>query len=181
MRLHDILLEMPAMVPQGMYPLEKSSVTDLEDATILGPSRYTLLFQDKNVRIVCPPHRPTDLYLFFDDTAIGVMSLARSRIEALTVPGWQVMNVFILPEYRNKKLGLMLYNYVLHHRKEAFASAAAMTPASRRVYTSLFKDPTVDVYAIVNKQRQEVVVGPDGISTEDPKDNNRAAFIAVAK
>lgn len=181
MRLHDILLEMPYMVPQEMYPLGKSSVTELEDATIHGLSRYTLLFQDKNVRIVCPPPNPNRLYLFVDDTAVGIMSLAQARIESLTVPAWQVVNVFILPEYRNKKLGLMMYNYVLHQRKEAFASAAAMTPASRRIYTSLIKDQTVDVYAIVNKQRQEVVNGPDGISTKDPNDNSRATFVAIAK
>ena len=66
-----------------------------------------------------------------------------------------------------------------------------MTPASRRIYSSLLKDPTVDVYALVYKSvgvgrggkfsREELHIGPDGVTTGDELLDNTSTFVAVAK
>jgi hypothetical protein len=75
----------------------------------------------------------------------------------------------------------MMYNHIIHGRGEAFASGAAMTPASRRVYTSLFRDPTVDAYALTGEGRVELSVGPDGVTTGDPAIDRRAVFVLTEK
>ena len=70
----------------------------------------------------------TYLYLYMNDVAVGKLHLVNGGNDIKKLVGtrvWQVMDVFVSPEFRNKRLGLMLYNFVLHHRKHAFGSAAA--------------------------------------------------------
>jgi hypothetical protein len=143
------------------------------------------------------------LFLFVKDVAVGMMHLVDSRLPKKLVgkKSWQVMNVYLKPEYRNQRLGLELYDYVLHHKKQAFASGAAMTPSSRRIYTSNLKNPSVDVYALIKGftsladmeamwdvgrdvepeyDRRELHVGPDGVTTGEPGLDRVAIFVMVA-
>jgi len=185
MKLQD-LKEMPAMVPQSVYPLDKQSIGALQSAT-QSSDKLKELSRDGDISIKINPERSNVLYVFVDDEAVGIMELTPSRVE-VDVRAWQVSNVFVSPEYRNRMLGIMLYNFVLHRRGEAFAAGAAMTPSSRRIYTSLFKDPTVDVYALVGKdrerkdrERKELEIAPEGVTTGDSVMDQSAVFVAVAK
>lgn len=180
MKLHDILNEMPQMVRQDVFPFAESSERNLRNFPKY-QSQAKKEAQHGEYQIVSLDH--DDLYLLHGNTAIGLMNLTPSRLKGLNVPTFQVMNVYITPEYQNKRLGLLLYNHVLRIRRHAFASGALMTPASRRVYTSFLKDPQIDVYALTRdeQQRLELHAGPEGVTTGNPETDNKAYFIMVAK
>ncbi len=188
MKLREILTEVPAMVN---YP--KMFIGQAEDdlATVRIDQLKTE-HQEGNVRIASYGSFGA-LYLIVDDVAIGLMALHKNHniSDALSKKAWQVTNVYLLPEHRNKRYGLMLYHHVLFNRNEAFAAGAAMTPDSRRVYTSMWRDPKIDVFAYTfptmrerqdnTPVRRELRIGPEGVSTGDDDVDHTAVFIAVAK
>lgn len=185
MRIHEILTEVPYMVPQKQYaPVESDALRTLKNASSR-PDAYRTEYEEGDTRIAS--RRDDELVLFIGDLAVGMMHLTNAHAgEQLDRETWQVMNVYVLPEHRNKKLGLMMYQHVLHHRKEAFAAGAAMTPSSRRVYDSLWKDPTVDVYALhVDNEGEykklDLKIGPDGVTTGDRQIDKESLFVAIAK
>lgn len=198
------------MVPQEHYPFD--TARELQYVTKNPPPGMKEEYRSGKIRIMSEDY--TTLYMFMDDVAIGKLHLvnAGNDIKKLIgTRGWQVMDVFISEKFRNQRLGLVLYNFVLHHRKHAFTSAAAMTPASRRVYGSFLKDPKVDVYALVAPEdqpasdtfgpddgyrghrshplqadpkdliRHELHLGPDGITTGDADLDSDSMFVMVAK
>jgi len=185
MKLHDILIEAPFMVKQSGYPADFQHAA--ERAVALA-NQYTSYYQEKyrdgDVSFGEDPSGNM-IIVYVDDEAIGMMHLERSRLsKVIGTPSHQVMNVWIKREHRNKGIGLKLYNYVLRQRKEGFASACYMTPASRRLYTSLLGDPSVDVYALLHNkdgtyQRQELNKRTRGLTTGSAVDDARATFVMV--
>jgi len=187
MELTELVTEAPLMVKQGGYPpfFKKDAMNSISRAAMNPALKET--YRDGDVVFKENPSNPNNIYVFFGDEPIGVMNLAQSKAITHTIgkPAYQVMNVFILPEYRNKGIGIKLYNYVLHQRDEAFASGAAMTPASRRIYTSLLGDPSVDVYALKfnrpgDYERIELNKRTRGLTTGKTKLDNSVTFVATA-
>jgi len=187
MRTYEILTEVPIMVSQEKYPFETESIRLLQQAT-MRPDAHRTEYEKGDLRIASS--RDEILFVFIKDTAVGVIELTgvSENIEDLIGrQAWQALNAYVLPEHRNKKLGVMLYQHVLHRRKEAFAAGAAMTPSSRRVYSSLLKDPTVDVYALYSEdpygelERLELQMGPKGVTTGASEVDNDSIFVAIAK
>lgn len=185
MLIHEIY-----MVPAKAYDqLEKSSIELLKRAT-MGHTNYRVEYKTGDITI---RSRGNILFVFIKDTAVGVLDVTDASLKVKEIIGrqtWQVKNVYILPEHRNKRLGLLLYHHILHRRKQAFAAGAALTPSSRRIYDSLLRDSTVDVYALyfeeVKKQeyeyrRVELHLGPDGITTGDRDIDKNSEFVAVGK
>lgn len=187
MKLRDILNEAPVMVKQGGYPKEfqDRAEDDIYLANQL-PHRHKEMYRAGNISFR-ENYNHRIITVWVDDKAIGVMNIQPSLLsKVIGTPSHQVMNVWIDPKHRNKKLGLKLYNYVLHQRREGFASGAVMTPASRRIYTSLLGDSTVDVYALLYNEddgtfsRQELNKRTRGLTTGSTVDDARATFVAVA-
>lgn len=192
------------MVPQDQYPAGLASDAEewLQSATN-NPSDLKEKYRKGDIRIMSL--KGVHLFLFVKDVAVGHMHLvdARNLKKIIGKRAWQVMNVYVKPEYRNQRLGIMLYDYVLHHRNHAFASGESMTPSSRRIYTSKLKDPSVDVYALIRDysnfempskgslwsetplnqkaySRRELHTGPDGVTTGEPGLDRVATFVMVA-
>lgn len=200
MKIHEIIAEAPEMVPQDRYPAELADDAEqwLQSVTD-DPSELKEKFRDGNIRIMSL--EGVHLFLFDGDTAVGHMHLvdAKNLKKVIGKRAWQVMNVYVKPEYRNQRLGIMLYDYILHHRKHAFASGAQMTPSSRRIYTSKLKDPSVDVYGLVKDfsgatkgdlytygaamkyERIELRAGSDGVTTGDRHLDHMTTFVMIAK
>ena len=187
MRIQQILTEVPFMVSQKDYGAVKGEAVRALEIASSKPNAYRTEYEEGNIRIAVGDRN--ELILFAGDRAVGVMHLTPDRIgKQLGKTVWQVTNVYVLPKSRDKKFGLMLYKHILHHRKEAFAASAAMTPSSRRIYDSLLRDPSVDVYALraVDRyedeyEKLELHIGPDGITTGDPKMDRNVTFVMDAK
>ena len=171
MKLKDILNEMPSMVPQSGYPFDKQSQNSLDAATA-NPNQFIEKYNDGEISIRESRADPNSLRMFSGDQAIGHMILSDTGMsKQVGAQVWQVSDVWINPEYRNKGLGKKFYNYVLKERKEGFASVAAMTPSSRRIYTSMLDDPSVTVFGILRQHRNsefesvQLHKGENGITT----------------
>ena len=186
MKLKDILNEMPSMVPQQAYPYDRESEMTVAAATN-DPSAFVEKYSDGNISIRERKTDPARIYLFSGDQAVGVFILVRyPRPSAhLGQTVHQVSNVWIDPDYRNKGFGTMLYNYILQQRKEGFASGAAMTPSSRRVYTSMLNNSSVEVFGLLYNdgeyERVELYKGKDGITTGSAEDDKRTVFVILPR
>jgi len=186
MKLRDILIEAPFMVKQSGYPKDfgERSQQDVDFATN-NPWKYKEKYREGDISFR-EDFRGYVITVWLDEEAIGVMHLKPVMLSKIIgATAHQVMNVWIDPKHRNKRIGLKLYNYVLHQRKEGFASHEFMTPASRRIYTSLLDDPSVDVYALLRNEdgtfrRVELNKRTRGLTTGSTVDDARAAFVAVA-
>ena len=197
------LSEAPVMVKQGEYPtgLEGRAKQDISYAT-----NNSHQLQEKsrggNIRFM-EGTKDTQIFVFDKEVSIGIMELVISPqvSKHIGVASFQVFNVFILQQYRNKGIGKKLYEYVLHERGDAFASGASMTPASRRVYTSFLGDPTVDVFALKKSftphndrsnfrfgsrfdnttfERVELNKRTRGLTTGSTEEDNKAIFVMMA-
>ena len=178
MKIKDLtLFEMPYMVDQKAYPNTDGNVRHLSRLTPAGMEEE---FSNGRFRIMSKS--PTVLHLFDGDKAIGLMYLMNSMRAIPGKQGRTVVDVFILPEYNNQKLGLLMYKHIILNRQEAMVAATAMTPSSRRIYGSLLQDPAIHVYGLTKDgEPKPLFIGPEGITSGNNADDAKISFVAVAK
>ncbi len=179
MKLH-VISEMPYHVPQEKYPYERTNAQKFEYGGFHG-------FEEEHREGDLSFSRNGNTYLLTkagSPIGIAILSQAATQDSERLSPGegrHVFVDINVADEHRNQGYGLMLYLYFLQHKDFILEASTAMTPSSRRVWNSLFRNPDVDVWGEMRSgERIPLEMGPEGLTAQGV-DDSQVHFVAKAR
>lgn len=160
MRIKEIINinEMPVDVKQDAYPFNKQ---DLSKYNVRDTNQFVKVLDKGGFQVYGdnlggygPPDQNAEntfsAYKFAETYSsqgmhpkvFGQISLTSGLI------GRGISDVHVMPDYRNKGLGKLMYKILILDLSIKLETAAALTPSSNRVWNSLYKDPQINVFAV---------------------------------